>query len=133
MRTSTLRDIETRQYLLTWVPLPEHHVLYQVNIHNAKNVFIGLQEGESAYWQGTGNKLLAPEPWTKSLLPSDPDFSWCAPDSAMVCFLFLFSVPFPFPYPSIPSSIKKKTSTPLKKSPTQIPRPTLPMEVINES
>ncbi len=62
----------------------EHHVLYQVNINNAKNVFIGLQQGEAAYWQGTGNKLLAPEPWTSSLLPSDPDFSWCAPDAELV-------------------------------------------------
>ena len=63
----------------------EHHVLYQVNIHNARNVFIGLQEGESAYWQGAGNKLLAPEPWGKSLWASDPDFSWCAVDAAQVC------------------------------------------------
>ncbi|KAK3356868.1 family 55 glycoside hydrolase [Lasiosphaeria hispida] len=55
----------------------EHHVLYQVNINNAKDVFIGLQQGEAAYWQGTGNTLLAPAPWTDSLLPSDPDFGWC--------------------------------------------------------
>lgn len=61
--------------------------MYQVNIRNAKNVFIGLQEGEAAYWQGTGNKLLAPEPWSKSLLASDPDFGWCAADSAMVSVL----------------------------------------------
>ncbi|KAK0748997.1 glycoside hydrolase family 55 protein [Schizothecium vesticola] len=69
----------------------EHHVLYQVNIRNAKNVFIGLQEGESAYWQGTGNKLLAPEPWSKSLLASDPDFGWCAVDSAM-CRMGLYQI-----------------------------------------
>ncbi|KAK0657883.1 pectate lyase superfamily protein-domain-containing protein [Cercophora newfieldiana] len=69
----------------------EHHVLYQINIHNAKNVFIGLQEGESAYWQGPGNKLLAPKPWAKSLLPSDPDFSWCAPDSEM-CRMGLYQI-----------------------------------------
>ncbi|KAK3377556.1 glycoside hydrolase family 55 protein [Podospora didyma] len=60
----------------------EHHVLYQVNIHNAKNVFIGLQQGEAAYWQGTGNTLLAPAPWSENLRPSDPDFSWCAATDA---------------------------------------------------
>ncbi|KAK3898482.1 glucan endo-1,3-beta-glucosidase [Staphylotrichum tortipilum] len=55
----------------------EHHVLYQVNINKAENVFIGLQEGEAAYWQGKGNTVLAPAPWTQSLLASDPDFAWC--------------------------------------------------------
>lgn len=81
------QELEAPCPLLTF--LAEHHVLYQVNIRNAKNVFIGLQEGESAYWQGTGNKLLAPEPWSKSLLASDPDFGWCAADSAMVRAPFL--------------------------------------------
>ncbi|KAK5657995.1 hypothetical protein OQA88_2549 [Cercophora sp. LCS_1] len=74
--------IESREG--TWVlgSGPEHNVLYQMNIHNARNVFIGLQQGETAYWQGKGNTLLAPEPWGEYLLPSDPDFGWCAPDDA---------------------------------------------------
>ena len=62
----------------------EHYVLYQVNINKAENVFIGLQQGEAAYWQGNGSTLLAPEPWTGTLLPSDPDFDWCAADDAEV-------------------------------------------------
>jgi glucan 1,3-beta-glucosidase len=62
----------------------EHHVLYQVNINKAKNVFIGLQEGEAPYWQGTRNTPLAPAPWTSSLQPSDPDFRWCGADEMQV-------------------------------------------------
>ena len=62
----------------------EHHVLYQVNINKAENVFIGLQEGESAYWQGKGNTVLAPAPWKDLLLESDPDFSWCGASDALV-------------------------------------------------
>ncbi|KAH6848217.1 glycoside hydrolase family 55 protein [Chaetomium sp. MPI-CAGE-AT-0009] len=61
---------------------PEHNVLYQVNINKAENVFIGLQQGESAYWQGKGNTLLAPAPWAESLLESDPDFAWCGASDA---------------------------------------------------
>jgi glucan 1,3-beta-glucosidase len=60
-----------------------------VTLNKAKNVFIGLQEGEAAYYQGTGNNLPAPAPWKESLLPTDPDFSWCAANGVMVraaCF-----------------------------------------------
>ena len=59
-------------------------MLYQVNINKAENVFIGLQEGEAAYWQGKGNTVLAPAPWTQSLLASDPDFSWCGASEVQV-------------------------------------------------
>jgi glucan 1,3-beta-glucosidase len=62
----------------------EHNVLYQMNIDRAENVFIGLQEGESAYWQGVKPNPLAPAPWTGYLLDSDPDWSWCADDDAQV-------------------------------------------------
>jgi len=64
--------------------LTEHFVLYQVTVKDAKNVFIGLQQGEAAYYQGTGNTLPAPEPWKGNLLPSDPDFSWCAANAVSV-------------------------------------------------
>ena len=60
----------------------EHNVLYQINIDSAKNVFLGFQQSETPYWQGVGSDLLAPAPWAASLLPSDPDFSWCAADDA---------------------------------------------------
>jgi len=62
----------------------EHNVLYQVNINKAENVFIGLQQGESAYWQGKGNTVLAPAPWKDSLLESDPDFEWCGANEVQV-------------------------------------------------
>ncbi|KAK4161776.1 glucan endo-1,3-beta-glucosidase [Cladorrhinum sp. PSN259] len=67
----------------------EHNVLYQLNINKAENLFIGLQQGESAYWQGKGNTLLAPAPWTKSLLESDPDFGWCG-DNKVECRMGLY-------------------------------------------
>lgn len=55
----------------------EHNVLYQVNINKAKDVFIGLQQSEAAYWQGKNNTVLAPEPWMQSLWKNDPEFAWC--------------------------------------------------------
>lgn len=58
----------------------EHHALYQATLFNARNVFIGLQQGEAAYWQGNGTVAPAPQPWQSVLQPSDPDFSWCAAD-----------------------------------------------------
>lgn len=60
----------------------EHNVLYQMNIHKAKNVFLAFQQSETPYWQGNNSGLLTPAPWQNSLLPSDPDFSWCAVDDA---------------------------------------------------
>ncbi|KAF2024187.1 family 55 glycoside hydrolase [Setomelanomma holmii] len=67
----------------------EHFVLYQVTINSASNVFVGLQQGEAAYYQGTGNTLLAPAPWGANLLPSDPDFSWCAAN-AVSCRMSIY-------------------------------------------
>ncbi|KAK0622666.1 glycoside hydrolase family 55 protein [Immersiella caudata] len=69
----------------------EHNVLYQMNIHNARNVFVGLQQGETPYWQGPENTLLAPEPWGKYLIKSDPDFAWCSPEDEM-CRMGLYQV-----------------------------------------
>ncbi len=60
----------------------EHNALYQVNIHKAKNVFLAFQQSETPYWQGVNSGLLAPAPWQDSLLPSDPDFSWCGKDDS---------------------------------------------------
>ncbi|KAK0617735.1 pectate lyase superfamily protein-domain-containing protein [Immersiella caudata] len=67
----------------------EHHFLYQINIHYAQNVFLGLEQGESPYWQGAGNALLPPAPFTASLLPSDPDFTWC-PATDAKCRMALY-------------------------------------------
>lgn len=66
-----------------------------MNIYNAKNVFLGLQQSETTYWQVTGvntgaNALYDPAPWTNSLLPSEPDFSWCGASDASVNMASLF-------------------------------------------
>lgn len=60
----------------------EHNALYQVNVDRAQHVFLGFQQSETPYWQGVGSGLLTPEPWSNSLLPSDPDFSWCGDTDA---------------------------------------------------
>lgn len=67
----------------------EHHTLYQMNMNGAKNVFLGLQQGEAAYWQGSGNTVLAPAPYTGSLLAGEPDWSWCGASDAVVCVILL--------------------------------------------
>lgn len=67
----------------------EHNTLYQYNLHNARNVYIGMQQSETPYWQGTGAPALAPAPWTNNLIPSDPTFSSCDPTDAQ-CRMALF-------------------------------------------
>jgi len=67
----------------------EHHVLYQLNIHRAKDVYVGIEQGEAPYWQGQGNTLLPPVPFADSLLPSDPNFSWC-PTTDAKCRMALY-------------------------------------------
>ena len=54
----------------------EHHVLYHYNFNGAANVFTGLQQTETPYWQGAAGKL-APYPWDNALIPSDPTFQNC--------------------------------------------------------
>lgn len=56
----------------------EHNTLYNYNLHNAQNVYAGMQQSETAYWQGVGAIQLAPAPWTALARYGDPDFSWCA-------------------------------------------------------
>lgn len=68
----------------------EHHTLYQYNFAGAQNVFSALQQSETPYWQGRGNAL-APAPWASDLIPSDPDFSNCAPDDA-TCRMAFFEL-----------------------------------------
>ncbi|KAI2468269.1 glycoside hydrolase family 55 protein [Annulohypoxylon bovei var. microspora] len=58
----------------------EHNTLYEVNINEAENVFIGFQQSETPYWQGGNSSLRTPDPWAPVALDSDPDFSWCAAD-----------------------------------------------------
>ncbi|KAL8750642.1 MAG: hypothetical protein Q9199_006933 [Rusavskia elegans] len=62
----------------------EHNTLYEYNLHNAQNVYAGLQQSENAYWQGEGSQQNAPSPWTANPKYGDPDYSWCAP-GAQAC------------------------------------------------
>jgi len=55
----------------------EHVTLYNYNFHNAQNVFAGMQQTETAYWQGEGSLQNAPAPWSALTNFGDPDFSWC--------------------------------------------------------
>ncbi|KAK0644443.1 glycoside hydrolase family 55 protein [Cercophora newfieldiana] len=68
----------------------EHYNLYQVNINNAQNVFVGLMEGETSHWQGNGTTVFPPDPWAPAL-PSDPDFSWCPARNAQ-CRMGLYQI-----------------------------------------
>ncbi|KAL8770173.1 MAG: hypothetical protein Q9209_004015, partial [Squamulea sp. 1 TL-2023] len=58
----------------------EHNTLYGYNLHKAQNVFAGLQQTETAYWQGVGSQQNAPGPWTAFPRYGDPDYSWCGKD-----------------------------------------------------
>ena len=60
----------------------EHNTLYQYNLNSAKNVYIGMQQSETPYWQGTGSASLAPAPWTAA--GSDPTFSNCGSSDGQV-------------------------------------------------
>ncbi|CZR51994.1 related to exo-beta-1,3-glucanase [Phialocephala subalpina] len=56
----------------------EHNTLYQYNLNNAQNVYIGMQQTETAYWQGIGSPEQAPSPWASNTSIGDPTFSNCA-------------------------------------------------------
>lgn len=60
----------------------EHNTLYNYNMHQARHVYAGLQQSETAYWQGIGSSQYAPAPWSALGRFGDPDFSWCAGDDA---------------------------------------------------
>lgn len=55
----------------------EHSTLYQYNFHGAKDIFAGMQQCETPYWQG--GTVLAPDPWSPALVTpyGDPDYSNC--------------------------------------------------------
>jgi glucan 1,3-beta-glucosidase len=60
----------------------EHNTLYQYNFAGAENVFVGMQQCETPYWQGIGTAYMAPEPWTVNYTIYDPDFANCAAGDA---------------------------------------------------
>ncbi|KAF2671194.1 glycoside hydrolase family 55 protein [Microthyrium microscopicum] len=57
----------------------EHSAMYQIAIHKAKGVYLGVMQSESAYWQvQTKAAVFNPGSWASALLPGEPNFSWCA-------------------------------------------------------
>ncbi|XP_054161311.1 uncharacterized protein LOC128959393 [Oppia nitens] len=59
-----------------WIygPGSEHNILYQFNIVNAKNVWMGLIQTETPYYQGNPP---APQPFHSDSRYHDPDFGHC--------------------------------------------------------
>ncbi|KAH8671305.1 pectate lyase superfamily protein-domain-containing protein [Xylariales sp. PMI_506] len=56
----------------------EHSTLYQYSLNGASNVYIGMQQTESPYWQGGDQPEYAPAPWTPNSTYGDPTFANCA-------------------------------------------------------
>jgi hypothetical protein len=81
---STGRGILVEATAGTWLAGTsfEHNTLYNYNLHQASHVFAGLQQTETAYWQGEGAIRQAPSPWTVDYRFGDPDFSWCGDGEA---------------------------------------------------
>lgn len=60
----------------TWMygTASEHNVLYQYQLSNAKNIYMGMIQTESPYFQPIPK---APSPFTPGLFPNDPTFRDC--------------------------------------------------------
>ncbi len=61
----------------TWLvgTASEHHILYAYQLYNAQNVFIGMNQVETPYYQPVPQ---APYPWTPNATWHDPTFAGCA-------------------------------------------------------
>ena len=68
----------------TWLhgTASEHNTLYQYNFNNAANVFVGMQQSETPYWQGINSPSLAPDPWATLSSYGDPTFTNCGSGDA---------------------------------------------------
>ncbi|KAL4902676.1 hypothetical protein BDW74DRAFT_169519 [Aspergillus multicolor] len=64
----------------TWMygTASEHNVLYQYQVSGAKNLYMGMIQTETPYFQ-PGPK--APHPFSTGLFPNDPDFTACSASS----------------------------------------------------
>ncbi|CBF88800.1 exo-beta-1,3-glucanase Exg0 [Aspergillus nidulans FGSC A4] len=56
----------------------EHNQLYNYQVSNAKNIFMGLIQTETPYYQANPNALV---PFTPQDSWNDPDFSYCTTDA----------------------------------------------------
>ncbi|KAL8728532.1 MAG: hypothetical protein Q9166_005354 [cf. Caloplaca sp. 2 TL-2023] len=59
----------------------EHNTLNEYNLLNARNVYAGLQQTETAYWQGVGSRQNMPGPRPANGKHRDPNYSWCLPNN----------------------------------------------------
>lgn len=66
--------IESTKGAWLWGTSSEHHVLSNYQLNNAKNVFMGLIQTETAYMQGNPD---AKVPFTSQAKYADPDWSKC--------------------------------------------------------
>ncbi|KAH8816004.1 pectate lyase superfamily protein-domain-containing protein [Xylogone sp. PMI_703] len=64
----------------TWLygTASEHSVMYQYELNNAQNVFLGFMQTETPYYQPSP---LAPAPFTDSVVSTDPPYTNCLPGS----------------------------------------------------
>ncbi|CAG8893629.1 unnamed protein product [Penicillium egyptiacum] len=70
--------IESQNPVWLWGTSSEHHQLYNYQISSAKNVFMGLIQSETPYYQSNPTSLV---PFTPQKSWNDPDFSNCKTNS----------------------------------------------------
>ncbi|CAG8190057.1 unnamed protein product [Penicillium nalgiovense] len=70
--------IESENANWLWGTSSEHHQLYNYQISSAKNVFMGLIQSETPYYQSNPTSLV---PFTPQKSWNDPDFSNCKTNS----------------------------------------------------
>jgi glucan 1,3-beta-glucosidase len=66
--------IESQNAVWLWGTSSEHHQLYNYQVSNAKNVFMGLIQSETPYYQSNPTALT---PYTPQDSWNDPDFANC--------------------------------------------------------
>ncbi|KAJ5204735.1 glucan endo-1-3-beta-glucosidase [Penicillium cinerascens] len=66
--------IESQGPVWLWGTASEHHQLYNYQVSSAKNVFMGLIQTETPYYQANPSALT---PFTPQAVWNDPDFSTC--------------------------------------------------------
>ncbi|PYH45642.1 exo-beta-1,3-glucanase Exg0 [Aspergillus saccharolyticus JOP 1030-1] len=70
--------LETQESAWLYGTASEHNQLYNYQVASAKNVFMGLIQTETPYYQANPNALT---PFTPNSTWNDPDFSYCTTDS----------------------------------------------------
>ncbi|CAI7632733.1 unnamed protein product [Penicillium viridicatum] len=70
--------IESQNPVWLWGTSSEHHQLYNYQISSAKNVFMGLIQSETPYYQSNPTSLT---PYTSQKSWNDPDFANCTTNS----------------------------------------------------